>query len=86
MDGSRSSRNGGGAFPSRPVTRIQRISNREYGLLQRRDDIQLTINAVEEPGPEERLGRSEALVGQYLGVVKRVKTCGGPDGNPVESG
>jgi len=86
VDGSRSSRNREGVFPLGPATEIQRISNRERGLLQGQGDIQLVINAVEEPGPEGGLGRSEALVGPCPGGVKGAKTCGGPGGSLLEPG
>ena len=49
-------------------------------------DIQLVINAVEEPGPDGGLGRSEALVGPCPGVVKGAKLCGGPVGSLLEPG
>ena len=40
---------------------------------------------MEEPGSEEGLARSEALVGSYPGLVKGVKTCGGSSKNLLES-
>lgn len=86
MDGSRSSRNREDAFPLGPATEIQRISNRERALLQRRGDIQLVINAVEEPGPDGGLGRSEAFAGPCPGGVKGAKLCGGPGGSLLEPG
>ena len=49
-------------------------------------DIQLVINAVEEPGPDGGLGRSEALVGPCPGGVKGAKLCGGPGASLLEPG
>jgi hypothetical protein len=86
VDGSRSSRNREDAFPLDPATRIQPISNRERGLLEGQGDIQLVINAVEEPGPDGGLGRSEAPVEPCPGGVKGAKPWRGPGGNLLEPG